>query len=109
MPIEPRKLRRLFAAGAVLAVLIAAAFYLRGVRKGWHQAPPVPKKIPDNVAQSAQGFTFSKSDGQRMLFTIQAASFQQYKDGQSYELHDASITLYGRQGDRSDHIYGSTF
>jgi lipopolysaccharide export system protein LptA len=109
MPNAPRKLRRLFAAGAVLAVLIAAAFYLRGLMKGWHQVSSVPKKIPDNVAQSARGFTFSKSEGQRMLFTIQAANFQQYKDGQSYELHDASITLYGRQGDRSDHIYGSDF
>lgn len=109
MPIEPRKLRRLFAAGAVLAVLIATAFYLRGVAKGWRSAPPAPKKIPDNVAQSAQGFTFSKSEGQRMLFTIQAASFQQYKDLERYELHDASIILYGKQGDRADHIYGSDF
>lgn len=34
---------------------------------------------------------------------------QQFKDGQRFELHDASIILYGRQGDRADHIYGSDF
>jgi lipopolysaccharide export system protein LptA len=106
---QPRVLRRLFAAGAVLAILVATGFYLRGILKGRLQATSPPAKIPDNVAETAKGFTFSKSDGQRMLFTIQASSFQQFKDGQRYELHGASITLYGRQGNRADHIYGSDF
>ncbi|HLW53507.1 MAG TPA: LPS export ABC transporter periplasmic protein LptC [Candidatus Angelobacter sp.] len=109
MPLQPILLRKLFAAGAVVAILVATGFYLRGILKGWHQAAPKPAKIPENIAETAKGFTFSKSDGQRMLFTIQASSFQQYKDQQRYELHGASITLYGREGDRADHIYGSDF
>ena len=109
MTLQPRVLRRLFAAGAVLAILVATGFYLRGIMKGRYLATAPPAKIPDNIAETAKGFTFSKSDGQRMLFTIQASSFQQYKDGQRYELHGASITLYGRQGNRADHIYGSDF
>lgn len=109
MSLQPSVLRKLFAAGAVLAIMVATGFYLRGILKGWHSATPPPEKIPENIAQTAKGFTFSKSEGQRMLFTIQASSFQQYKDGERYELHGASITLYGRQGDRSDHIYGSDF
>jgi lipopolysaccharide export system protein LptA len=109
MSLEPRVLRKLFAAGAVLAILVATVFYLRGILKGHRQITPVPEKIPENVAETAKGFTFSKSDGQRMLFTIQASSFQQFKDGERYELHGASITLYGRQGNRADHIYGSDF
>lgn len=109
MPLEPRVLRRLFAAAAVLAIVVASGFYLRGILKGRRQATPIPEKLAENVAERAKGFTFSKSDGQRTLFSIQAASFQQFKDVDRYELHGASITLYGRQGNRSDHIYGSDF
>jgi lipopolysaccharide export system protein LptA len=109
MPLDPRLLRKLFATGTVLAVLVAAGFYLRSIVQEWHQAPTIPKDIPKDVEQIAKEFKFSKSEGGRTLFTIRAASFQQFKEGERYELHDASITLYGREGDRSDHIYGSDF
>jgi lipopolysaccharide export system protein LptA len=99
----------LFAGAATLAIVVAIGFYLRGVLKGRLSATQPPAKIPENMKQTAQGFSFSKSDGPRTLFTIQASSFKQYKDGQRYELHGASITLFGRQGDRADHIYGSDF
>jgi lipopolysaccharide export system protein LptA len=109
MPLDPKLLRKLFAAGTVLAVLVAASFYLRSIVQEWRQAPTIPRDIPKDVAQIAKEFKFSKSEGGRTLFTIRAASFQQFKEGERYELHDASITLYGREGDRSDHIYGSDF
>jgi lipopolysaccharide export system protein LptA len=109
MPLDPRLLRKLFAAGAVVAVLVVAAFYLWGLVKNRHQTVYTPQNIPTNVAQIAKEFKYSKSDGQRTLFTIRAARFQQFKDGPSIELHDASIVLYGRDGGRSDHIYGSDF
>src|SRR5215472_16022253 len=109
MTLDPRLLRKLFATGAVLAVLVAAGFYLRGIVKSWRQPGVLPNNIPDAAKQVATGFKYSKSDGPRTLFTVQAASFQQYKEGQRYELHDASIILYGREGDRSDQISGSDF
>lgn len=108
MPLDPRRLRRLFAAGAILAVLIAAFFYLRGILKTVPLAK-LPKKIPENVEKSGKGFTFSQSEGGRTLFTIRAASFQQYKDGGKAELEDVSIIVYGREDNRSDQIYGSKF
>ncbi|HEY6308083.1 MAG TPA: LPS export ABC transporter periplasmic protein LptC [Candidatus Angelobacter sp.] len=109
MPLDPRLLRKLFAAGAVLAVLVAAGFYLLSIVKNRGQTTAVPPSIPPNVAQFAKEFTFSKSEGGKTLFTIHAASFQQFQEGERFELHDASITLYGRDGQRSDHIYGSDF
>jgi lipopolysaccharide export system protein LptA len=109
MPLDPRLLRKLFAAGAVLAVLVAAGFYLLSIVKNRGRTTAVPPNIPANVAQFAKEFKFSKSEGGRTLFTIHAASFQQFQEGGRFELHDASITLYGRDGKRSDHIYGSDF
>ncbi|HEY6270661.1 MAG TPA: LptA/OstA family protein [Terriglobales bacterium] len=109
MPIDPKLLRKLFAAGTVLAVLVACGFYLRGILKSRRYRPPVTATIAENISQVAHDFKMSKSDGQRTLFTIQAASFQQFKEGQRFELHDASIILYGRDGTRGDHISGSDF
>ncbi len=109
MPLDPRFLRKLFAAGAVVAVLVVAGFYLRSLVKNSRQPSLVPQNIPTDVAQIAKEFKFSKSEGGRTLFTVRAASFQQFKEGERFELHDASITLYGREGGRSDHIYGSDF
>jgi lipopolysaccharide export system protein LptA len=109
MALDSKLLRMLFAGGAVLAVLVAAGFYLRSVVTDRGRPFMIPQNIPTDVAEIAKEFKFSKSEGGRTLFTIRAASFQQYKEGQRFELHDASITLYGRDGSRSDHIYGSNF
>ncbi len=108
MPLDPKRLRRLFAAGAILAVLVAAFFYLRGILKSV-PVTSLPKEIPGDVEKSGKGFTFSQSEGGKTLFTIRAASFQQYKEGGQAELHDVSIIIYGRDESRSDQIYGSEF
>jgi lipopolysaccharide export system protein LptA len=109
MPANTKNLRRIFAAGAVLVAVIALGFYLRGILKFRQSIPAAPKNIPANVATSATGFNLSKSEGGKMLFTIHAASVQQYKEGGRAALHDVSIIVYGRRQDRSDQIYGSDF
>ena len=109
MPFDPKRLRKIFAAGAVLIVLIVAGIYVRGILKSRADIPPAPKPIPSNVQSSASGFSFSKSEGGKTLFTIRAASVEQYKEGGKAHLHDVSIVIYGRNQDRSDQIYGSDF
>ncbi|HZU30268.1 MAG TPA: LptA/OstA family protein [Candidatus Angelobacter sp.] len=109
MPFDPKRLRKVFAASAVLVVLVAAGFYLRGILKGKATVIPAQKSIPSNVERSATGFNLSKSENGKTLFTIHAASVQQYKEGSKAALHDVSIVVYGRNQDRSDQIYGSDF
>lgn len=107
MALNPRLLRRLFAAGAVILVLIVSAFYVRGILR---EKPlgNIPT-IPADVAQSTKGFTFSKSEGGRTIFTIHAAQEEQLKESDRAELHDVNIVVYGRQSNRFDQIYGSEF
>jgi lipopolysaccharide export system protein LptA len=109
MRFDPKRLRKIFAAGAVLIVLVVAGIYIRGILKSRSEVPPPPKPIPSNVQSSAKGFSFTKSEGGRKLFTISAASVEQYKEGGHARLHDVSIIVYGRNQDRSDQIYGSDF
>src|SRR5215470_7072975 len=106
MPLNPRLLRRLFATGAVVVVLIVCGFYLRGIIKFKQKLGNI-SKIPSEVTQSTKGFTFSKSEGGRTLFTIHAASEEQLKDSGKAELHDVNIIVYGRQSNRFDQIYGT--
>jgi len=105
----PQQIRRFFAAGAVLAVLVAAFFYVRGIMKNRPVDTKLLRDIPANLDKAGKGFTFSQSSGKRTLFTIHAAGFQQYKDGGKAELSDVSIVVYGREENRSDQIYGSKF
>ena len=109
MPLDPKRLRKVFAAAAVLIVLIVAGIYLRGIFKANPDVPKSPKSIPPDVLQSASGFNLSKSENGKTLFTLHAASVQQYKEGGKAALHDVSIIVYGRNQDRSDQIYGSDF
>ena len=110
----PHILRRVFAIGAALAVLVAAGFYLRGIIKSQKPLAHLPKQIPENIARSGAGFTYSQSEGGKTLFTIRAANFQQFKDpghpeGGKAELHDVSIVVYDRNSNSSDQISGSEF
>jgi lipopolysaccharide export system protein LptA len=109
MPFDPKRLRKLFAAGAVLVFVIALGFYMRGFFKDRQVVPETPKNIPSNVEKSATGFNLSKSEGGKKLFTIHADSVQQFKEGGRAALHDVSIIVYGRNQDRSDQIYGADF
>jgi lipopolysaccharide export system protein LptA len=109
MPFDPNRLRKIFAGGAVFVFVIALGFYLRGIFKPQETIPDTPRNIPSGVEKSATGFNLSKSEGGKTLFTIHAASVQQYKEGGRAALHDVSITVFGRNQDRSDQIYGADF
>jgi lipopolysaccharide export system protein LptA len=102
-------LRRWFAAAAIAAaLLVAGAFFYarRGVQNALKQ---VPARMGLEIKQSATGFTVSKSEQGRTLFTIRAGKAIQFKQGSHAELHDVEITLYGRDSSRFDRIYGTDF
>lgn len=109
MPFDPKRLRKIFAGGAVFVFVIALGFYLHGIFKPQEAIRDTPKNIPSGVEKSATGFNLSKSEGGKTLFTIHAASVQQYKEGGRAALHGVSITVFGRNQDRSDQIYGADF
>lgn len=109
MAIDPKLLRKFFAVGATGATLVAAGFYLRGIVAARRPSTGTSLNISPDIKQIATRFKFTKSEGGRSIFTVQAEKFQQFKEGDRYQLHDASIILYGRNGTRSDQIYGSDF
>ena len=69
----------------------------------------LPGKVGIDIQQTSEGFTLSKSEGGRTLFTIHASKATQFKQGGRAELHDVNIIVYGRKTDRFDQIYGNDF
>ncbi len=91
----------------VLAVVILGFFLLTRYKLS-HFGRDLPGKLGVNIQQDANGFTFSKSQRGHTLFTLHASKLVEYKGGHA-TLHNVSITLYGKDGSRNDHVYGNEF
>jgi lipopolysaccharide export system protein LptA len=109
MPVFISQLRRWFAGGAIAMMLIVAGVYFYARHRVQNALKQVPEKIGLEIQQSATGFTISKSEQGRTLFKVDASKTVQFKQGGRVALHDVVITVYGRESDRYDRIYGSDF
>lgn len=109
MPLPVYHLRRLLALTATLLTLVVAGMYFYARSRTRNVLKEVPNKIGYDIKQTANGFQFSKSDGKRTLFTVQAGNVKEFKLNGRAELHNVSIVLYGRDSSRYDRIYGEDF
>lgn len=109
MPLPVYHLRRILAATAILLTLVVAGMYFYARSKTINVLKTIPGKIGVNIKQTAHGFQFSKSDGKRTLFTVQATDIKEFKLNGNAELHNVSIVLYGRDSTRFDQISGDDF
>jgi lipopolysaccharide export system protein LptA len=101
--------RRLLAATALLLSVVVTGMYFYARFRARNVLKELPHKIGYDIKQTANGFQFSKSDGKRTLFTIQARDVKEFRLNGRAELHNVSITLYGRDSSRFDRIYGEDF
>jgi lipopolysaccharide export system protein LptA len=109
MPMNLSRLRRWFAGAIIVVVLVVAGVYFYARHRLQNALKQVPAKIGLEIKQTATGFTVSKSQQGRTLFTIQASKAVQFKQGGHAELHDVQITLYGSDSSRFDQIRGADF
>ena len=109
MPLKVTRLRRWLAVTAVLFTTVVAGTYFYARSRLRNVLKEVPNKIGIDIKQTATGFQFSKSEGGRTLFTIQASDLKQFKLNGRAELHNVSIVLYGRDSSRFDQISGEDF
>ncbi len=102
-------LRRWFVVAAVVLCLVVLAVYFHARHTIQNALTQVPDKLGIQIQQSAQDFTISKSDHGRTIFKLQANKAVQFKDGGQADLHDVTITIYGRDSARFDQVYGKNF
>ena len=109
MPVNILRLRHWLAAAILVAIATVAGAYFYARYRVQNALRQVPEKIAEGIQQSAEGFTFSKSEQGRTLFKVQARKVVQFKQGGLAELRDVTITFYGPDSSRFDQIYGSDF
>jgi lipopolysaccharide export system protein LptA len=109
MPLPVYHLRRWLVVIAVVCTLVVAGMYLRVRLHEFSVLKAIPGKMGIDIKQTATGFQFSKSDGKRTLFTIEASDLKQFKHDDRAELHNVNIVLYGRDSSRFDRISGDDF
>ena len=109
MPLPVYRLRRILAVITVVFVAIVTGMYFYARSRTRNVLKEIPNRLGYEIKQTANGFQFSKSDGKRTLFTVQASKVKQFKVNGRAELHDVNIVLYGRDSSRFDQIYGDDF
>ncbi|MFZ0961548.1 MAG: LptA/OstA family protein, partial [Terriglobia bacterium] len=68
-----------------------------------HTAPvPIPPSPAPDVHQQLYGYTFTRSDQGRPVFTIHAARTVSYQQDKSTMLEDVSVEVFGHKGSNSD-------
>ena len=90
-------------------VAVVAGMYLYARWRVRNVVHEIPQKLDYNVQQTAEGFSISKSDEGRTLFTVSASKAVQFKQGGRAELHNVKITVFGKDASRFDRITGDDF
>ncbi len=109
MFLDLQRLRKWLGVAIVAMLVFVGGLILYGRYRVRRAIKELPQGMGVDVKQSTEGFTLSKSEGGRTLFTISAKKAVQYQQGGHAELHDVNIVVYGRQSNRFDQIYGSDF
>ena len=91
-----------------LLVIVTVSYYVAKLKVGptLHTVPP---KLGIDIQQTSAGFTLSKSEGGRTIYTIRASNAVQFKKGGHADLKNVHIVVYGKAHDRFDQIYGNEF
>ena len=92
----------------VLVAAVAVSYWIARSRVG-PTLHNVPAQLGIDIQQTSDGFSLSKSEGGRTLYTIRASKAVQFKAGGHADLRNVHIVVYGREHDRYDQIYGNQF
>lgn len=83
-------------------LVVVGAYWLR---RGREEKPlRTPQTLPKEVNQQLSGYTFTRSDEGRQIFSIHAARTVAFKQGGTTVLEDVYVEVFGRFGNRRDVI-----
>jgi lipopolysaccharide export system protein LptA len=84
----------------VTLVLVGAGYWWS--RRHDNKPVQVPQTLPTNVNQRLSGYTFTRSDEGRQIFSVHAARTVAFKQGGTTVLEDVFVEVFGRTGARRD-------
>jgi lipopolysaccharide export system protein LptA len=102
---EASRYARWSAAVALTLAAATACVYLQRSWKARIERNNAPVAAAANVSRQSNGVTFSKGEGSRKEFTVEASKSTDFKDRHLTELEAVVITIFGKNGDRHDVIH----
>ena len=105
---EAAKYARWSAAAALCLAGVTAAVYLG---RGWQrirdrrEAPPA---APSYVNRQLSGISFSKVEGNKTIYTVEASHSTDFKGDAASLLEDVKITVFGKEQNRNDVLHTRT-
>ena len=101
---EAARYARWSATLALLLALVTLVVYVQHKVVARVQKRGAPPAAPVNVERQSNGLTFSKVDGDRKIFTVEASKSTEFRNQEASLLEEVKITIFGQQGDRHDVI-----
>jgi lipopolysaccharide export system protein LptA len=102
---EAARYARWSAGVALLLACITASVYVRRDVQRHVERKSAPPPPPVDVEKQSSSLTFSKMDGPRKIFTVEASKSTDFKDQDASLLENVSVTIFGKNGDRHDTIH----
>jgi lipopolysaccharide export system protein LptA len=99
---EAARYARWSAAVALVFVGLTVAVYLK---RGWTrhvERKNAPPSAPVDVERQSSHLTFSKGEGARKIFTVEASKSTDFKGLNASDLEGVKITIFGKEGARHD-------
>ena len=85
---------------AVTVLIVTLAYWRNFSRQNEILVPPPP--VPSDVHQQLSGYSFTRSDEGRQIFTVHAARTVAFKQGGATVLEDVYVEVFGKAGERRD-------
>src|SRR6266404_7495714 len=99
---EAARYARWSAAVALVFVGLTVGVYLKRGYTRHIERKNAPPSAPVDVERQSSHLTFSKGEGTRKIFTVEASKSIDFKGLNSSELQGVKITIFGKEGARHD-------
>src|SRR5262245_26087142 len=99
---EAAKYARWSAAAALLCAGLTMCVYLKRGWTGYHERNYAPTPPAVNVERQSTKLTFSKGEGTRTVFTVEAMKSTDFRGLNATDLEGVKVTIFGKDGARHD-------
>ena len=99
---EAARYARWSAAIALVLASVTVAVYLKRDWLAHLEGKNAPPSAAGNVERQSNGLTFSKVEGDKKIFTVEASKATEFKDQNASLLEEVKITIFGKSGERHD-------
>ena len=105
---EAANYARWSATAALVLAMLTAGIYVQRKWTEHREKENAPPPAPKEVTRLSSGLTFSKVEGNRKIFTVEAKKATDFKDQTASLMEDVAITIFGNTGERHDTIHSKS-